>query len=156
MKQLEKIGFGGGCHWCTEAIFDSLDGVEKVDQGYVASSGENELFSEAVIVHFDSALISLKRLIKIHLETHSSTSSHSFRKKYRSAVYYFTEDQKIMTDQILKELQKIYPEKLITKVLNFSKFKASRESIQKYYKKNPDAPFCKKYILPKLNKISAI
>ena len=67
-----KIALGGGCHWCTEAVFQSLKGVEKVNQGYVASTGENNWFSEAVIVHFNDEIITLKTLIEIHLHTHKS------------------------------------------------------------------------------------
>ena len=83
----QKIALGGGCHWCTEAVFQSLIGVERVEQGYVASTGNNNSFSEAVIVHFNTERISLKTLIEIHLHTHKSTSNHSLRERYRSAVY---------------------------------------------------------------------
>ena len=84
-----KIGFGGGCHWCTEAVFQSLIGVEKVEQGFVASFNLHNELSEAVIVHFNHKRISLQTLIEIHLLTHSSTSDHAMRKKYRSAIYTF-------------------------------------------------------------------
>ncbi len=90
---MEKIGFGGGCHWCTEAVFQALIGVEKVEQGWIASEGENDSFSEAVIVHFDESTIDLSTLTAIHLFTHSCTSEHSMWKKYRSAVYTFSNKQ---------------------------------------------------------------
>ena len=67
-----RIGFGGGCHWCTEAVFDSLLGVQQMQQGYVRSKPPAEAESEAVLVDFDSDAISLKLLIEIHLRTHSS------------------------------------------------------------------------------------
>ena len=60
-----KIALGGGCHWCTEAVFQSLIGVHKVEQGFVASTDENTSFSEAVIVHFSPEAISLQTLIEI-------------------------------------------------------------------------------------------
>lgn len=145
-----KIALGGGCHWCTEAVFQSLVGVENVEQGYVASEGEYHTFSEAVIVHFNAELISLNTLIEIHLHTHKSTSNHSMREKYRSAVYTFSEEQKMSVEKIIDELQIEFDSKIVTKVYPFSKFKASREAIQNYYEKNPNKPFCETFINPKL------
>ena len=78
--ELTKIAFGGGCHWCTEAVFQILIGVVKVQQGWVRSVKENDTFSEAVIVHFNAKKTDLKVLIEIHLLTHKSTSNHSMRK----------------------------------------------------------------------------
>ncbi|WOD44533.1 peptide-methionine (S)-S-oxide reductase [Hwangdonia lutea] len=150
MDRKTKIGFGGGCHWCTEAVFQSLKGVEKVEQGYIASHDENDTFSEAVFVHFNSNEIPLKVLIEIHLHTHMSTSNHSMRYKYRSAVYTFAESQEKESNDIIESFQKDFNGKLITKVLPFARFKASREAIQKYYFKNPNKPFCETFINPKL------
>ena len=150
MNNNTKIGFGGGCHWCTEAVFQSLRGVDRVEQGYVASDGANGSFSEAVIVYFTSEVISLQSLIQIHLHTHNSTSQHSMRDKYRSAVYTFSEKQKIEAGLIIVEFQKEFENSLITEVLPFSEFKASREQITNYYYKNPEKPFCKNFIDPKL------
>lgn len=76
-----KIGLGGSCHWCTEAIFQSLIGVLKVEQGWISSEKGNTSFSEAVIVYFDDSIMSLNTLIEIHLYTHSCTSNHSMREK---------------------------------------------------------------------------
>lgn len=144
------IGFGGGCHWCTEAVFQSIKGVLKVDQGYIASVNTNEHFSEAVLVIFDPTIISLEILIEIHLLTHKSTSNHSFRKVYRSAIYYFEEKQVLEIKQIIEDVQINFNSSIITKVLPFKTFKPSREQIQNYYLKNPNKPFCRKYISPKL------
>ncbi|MEL6919372.1 MAG: peptide-methionine (S)-S-oxide reductase, partial [Bacteroidota bacterium] len=72
----KKIAFGGGCHWCTEAVFQSLRGVTLVEQGFVASTGEHKTFSEAVIVHYDDKAISKEDLIAVHLHTHKSTAAH--------------------------------------------------------------------------------
>ncbi len=148
-----KIGFGGGCHWCTEAVFQSLKGVIQVDQGYIASTNENETFSEAVIVSFNSDIISTATLIEVHLLTHKSTSNHSFRGVYRSAIYYFKEFEKDILQGIINKLQPDFEHKIITKVLLFQNFKDSREQIQNYYLKNPQKPFCQKYISPKLELI---
>ena len=64
---MEQIGFGGGCHWCTEGVFQSLLGVENVQQGWISSLGEYSEYSEAVIVSFNEEVIALEELIKIHL-----------------------------------------------------------------------------------------
>ena len=150
MKSTTQIALGGGCHWCTEAVFQQLEGVYTIQQGYVASNGENSSFSEAILFEYNSDIISLQKLIYVHLLTHQSTSNHSFRKKYRSAVYYFSEDQKTEITNTIIYLQKKFDQKIITQVLPFIEFKPSRESIQNYYTKNPDSPFCKRYIIPKL------
>ncbi|WP_288955981.1 peptide-methionine (S)-S-oxide reductase [uncultured Polaribacter sp.] len=148
--ELSKIAFGGGCHWCTEAVFQSLLGVEKVEQGWVSSTEKNNTFSEAVIVHFDSSKINLKTLIEIHLVTHKSTSNHSMRSKYRSAIYYFTNQQKEESLKIINELQLQFDNKIITQILEFNQFKPSSKEFQNYYQSNPEKPFCKNYINPKL------
>ncbi len=147
---LKKIALGGGCHWCTEAVFQSLKGVENVEQGFVASEGENASFSEAVIVHYNPDIMSLEVLIKIHLYTHKSTSNHSMRTKYRSAIYYLSNEQKESAENILQSLQPEFDNEIITQVYPFVSFKASREEIQNYYRKNPQKPFCETFINPKL------
>lgn len=147
---ISKIAFGGGCHWCTEAVFQSLLGVLKVEQGFVGSTDMNSNFSEAVIVHFNDAEIPLSALIEIHLHTHKSTSNHSMRDKYRSAIYTFSEEQKDTVKTILELLKFQFQHKLITQILPFERFKASREQIQNYYYSNPEKPFCERFINPKL------
>jgi peptide-methionine (S)-S-oxide reductase len=150
MGNLEKIGFGGGCHWCTEAVFQSLKGVEKVEQGWIASEGEASTLSEAVIVHFDTSQISLVLLIEIHLLTHESTSEHSMSKKYRSAIYYFDVEQQVALNQLFNGFQFKFDNRLITQVLPYVKFKPSGAEIENYYYKNPKKPFCTSFIDPKL------
>ncbi len=146
---LSKIGFGGSCHWCTEAIYQILIGVIRVEQGWI-SSQEEEDFHEAVIVHFDPQKISIEILIEIHLYTHSSTSDHSLRKKYRSAVYVFDKAQKGLADKILEHLQNDFDTPIITRTYLYKAFQTSEESFQNYYRNNPNKPFCKSYIDPKL------
>jgi peptide-methionine (S)-S-oxide reductase len=150
LKEIHKIALGGGCHWCTEAVFQSLKGVEKVEQGYVASIEAYQSFSEAVIVHFNPEIIPPNVLIEIHLHTHNSTVNHSMRFKYRSAIYTFSETQKRESETILKRLQSDFNFGLITMILPFSEFKSSKEGFQNYYFKNPEKPFCETFINPKL------
>lgn len=147
-----KIGFGGGCHWCTEAYFQSLKGVEKVEQGWISSTTPDDSFSEAVIIHYNPIVIPLKILIAIHLHTHAATKNHSFRKKYRSAVYVF--NGKIAEAQkLISECQVDFDEQVITQVLLFNQFKLNTEQQHNYYKKHKEGIFCKRYISPKLQMI---
>lgn len=151
MSELSKIAVGGGCHWCTEAVFQSLKGVQLVEQGFVASTGKNSNFSEAVIVHFNPSKITLETIIETHLYTHKSTSAHSMRSKYRSAIYTYSEDQQFQATKLLEIFQKKFDKKLITQIFNFEAFKPSREEITNYYRKNPEKPFCTAYLKPKLD-----
>jgi peptide-methionine (S)-S-oxide reductase len=147
---VKQIGFGGGCHWCTEAVFESLCGVKRVQQGWISSTHSSaKEFSEAIIVDFDEN-IPLDILIEIHLHTHNSTSNHSLRDKYRSAIYTFSKEQEKEAKEILKKKQLLFDKPLITKVYPFEKFKLNDEKYLHYYKNNPQKPFCKSYIEPKL------
>lgn len=153
VTEKSKLGLGGSCHWCTEAIFLSLNGVTLVEQGWISSFKDEDWFSEAIIVHFNTDIINLEDLIEIHLHTHSCTSNHSMRHKYRSAVYGFSEEQTCQAEVVIKKLQKDFDKPIITKAHLFNKFNNSRDKIQNYYYKNPQKPFCVSMINPKLSKI---
>lgn len=148
-----RIGFGGGCHWCTEAVFQALLGVSRVEQGFIASTPPMHAYSEAVIVHADTQKIPLEVLIEIHLRTHASTSHHALRGKYRSAIYAFNDEQAHQAREILTQLQPQFAAPLVTQVLPFTAFKASPPRYQNYYSKRPERPFCKTYIEPKLSRL---
>lgn len=150
-----KIGLGGGCHWCTEAVFQALRGVSTVDQGFISSNAPNESFSEAVTVTYDPGVIDLKTLIEIHLRTHSSTSAHSMREKYRSAVYVYSDQQFCVVKCILAQLQDEFENRIVTRVLRYVSFRPSTEQYTNYYEQDPDRLFCKRYIDPKLDRIRA-
>ncbi len=148
-----EIGFGGGCHWCTEAVFQTLRGVSEAAQGFMKSTPPDDSWSEAVLVEFDPAEISLTTLIDIHLRTHASTSAHKLRGKYRSAIYVFNDAQRTQADDILGLLQADFDSPLVTKVLSYEAFKPSDERFRNYYATNPDRPFCRTYIDPKLRRL---
>jgi peptide-methionine (S)-S-oxide reductase len=150
VKEIAKIGFGGGCHWCTEAVYLSLKGVVSVEQGFIAQEEGNSSFSEAVIVTYNVDEIGLKELIEVHLYTHKSTSSHTMRTKYRSAVYAFDNATSNLAELHLRELQLGFDQKIITKVYSFKEFKYSQQEFHNYFYSNPNKPFCKTYIKPKL------
>ncbi len=148
---MEKIALGGGCHWCSEAVFETLKGVTALKQGWVSAKEENaRSFSEAVIVEFDENTLPLSVLIEVHLLTHNATANHSMRKKYRSAIYTFTQAQKEQAKKILQQKAALFEKKIITQVYSFDAFRLNEEKYLSYYKKNPQKPFCKTYIEPKL------
>ena len=145
-----KVGLGGGCHWCTEGVFQSLKGITSVEQGWIASAPPNEAYSEAVIVCYNPNIISLKDLIEIHLHTHSATSRHSMRDKYRSAIYTYGSAQSKICENILHDLQPSFDNELVTEVLMVKNFKINQPEFLNYYYSNPNKPFCKNFIEPKL------
>jgi peptide-methionine (S)-S-oxide reductase len=145
---LKTIAFGGGCHWCTEAVFQALRGVSRVEQGFARSDAPYETWSEAARVTFDPDAIPLRVLTDIHLRTHASTSAHSMRGKYRSAVY--ATDDGAEARAALDGLRGEFDAPLVTQVLPLRDFKLSEEQFRDYYVTNPERPFCQTYIDPKL------
>ena len=148
-----KIGFGGSCHWCTEAIFLSIRGIKSVLQGWISSEGEYSGFSEAVIVEFDEQIISPETLIAIHLATHSCTSNHQMRSKYRSAIYTFDKFQARNARLTIGLLQKDYEAPIITEVIPYKSFKLNTEPFLNYYYSDVQKPFCENIINPKLERL---
>ncbi|GGB76790.1 peptide-methionine (S)-S-oxide reductase [Dyadobacter sediminis] len=150
MSATGKIGLGGSCHWCTEAIFQSLKGVISVSQGWIRSDEHSAEFSEAVVVEYNPDLIPLETLVEIHLHTHSCTAEHSMRSKYRSAVYTFSEDQAIHARRAVEQCRNDFDNPVITKVIPFYSFRLNSEKYLDYYYNDPEKPFCKTFIDPKL------
>jgi peptide-methionine (S)-S-oxide reductase len=150
MDRVEKIGLGGGCHWCTEGIFQMLAGVAQVEQGFIRSDPPSDTWAEGVIVRFDPQVISLPTLIEVHLRTHRATAPFIARSKYRSAVYVEDEDQRKPAIKAIDSLQHEFDDAIETRVLALSGFKFSDEHFRNYYASDPDRPFCRRYIDPKL------
>lgn len=147
---MTRLGVGGGCHWCTEAVFEQLRGVTRVEQGFIASVRPDDALSEAVLLDVDEETLPLAVLIEVHLRTHASQSDHSMRGKYRSAVY--AEDPSDLA-RIGAELRRLNTELgggVITRALPLRRFEPSPERFQNYYSSRPEAPFCKTHIDPKL------
>jgi len=153
MGTIRKIGLGGGCHWCTEAVFQSLRGVSEVAQGFVASEGDASTFSEAIVVAFDPDEIPLEVLVRIHLLTHESTVVHSLRTKYRSAIYTMEPGDRQELEDMWEGLQAEFGDKLVTQILPFREFTPSAERFHNYYYADREKPFCKKHIDPKLKRL---
>lgn len=145
-----KAGFGGGCHWCTEGVFQSLRGVAEVAQGFVKSDAPADTWSEGVIVTFDTSVISLATLSEVHLRTHSATRFRSPRSKYRSAIYIFEDSQRTEAQLAIARFADESGKAVHTLVLPFANFMASEDRYQNYYRTDPSRPFCRRYIDPKL------
>lgn len=145
-----RLGFGGGCHWCTEAVFKSLKGVDLVEQGFIRSEPPHDVASEAVQIQFDPAFISMAVLIEIHLRTHASTSDHTFRKKYRSAVYTTDTVHNHEANDTIAVLGIEFDRPIVTKVMPLVEFIASPEHYQNYYANHSNGEFCQRFIDPKL------
>ena len=147
---MAKVGFGGGCHWCTEGVFQALRGVGQVEQGFLQSEAPADAWAEGVIVTFDPSVIGLTTLSEVHLRTHSATRARSPHSKSRSAIYVFEESQRHEAEQAIARLGEESSETVHTLVLSFAGFKASDARYQNYYRTDPSRPFCQRYIDPKL------
>jgi peptide-methionine (S)-S-oxide reductase len=154
MAKMSVIGFGGGCHWCTEAVFQSVIGVSKVEQGWISPAGK-DFFSEGVLVHYDPLEVSLELLVAVHLHSHSSTADHAMREKYRSAVYVFNEVQGDQVMATMVRLKKDFAAPFVTQILGFGKFTLNSDEFLDYYATDSERPFCQRYIMPKLQMLTA-
>jgi len=139
---------------CTEAVFQALNGVNSVEPGFVKGVGDST-FYEAVLVNYSPKTISLARLIEVHLAAHKSRSNSSWRDKFRYAIYTFCQEQAEKAQLFLNRCKAEDP-KIVNQVLAFKTFQASRKLIQNYYRRNPQKPFCVKYIDPKLKVLQPI
>jgi len=148
---MAKAGFGGGCHWCTEGVFQALRGVARVDQGFVQSDAPADVWSEGVVITFDPSVIPLASLAEVHLRTHSATRARSPRSKYRSAIYIFEEGQRAEAEDAILRFADASDRPVHTLVLPFRGFRASDERYRNYYRTDPSRPFCRRYIDPKLS-----
>ncbi len=146
----ETAGFGGGCHWCTEGVFDAVRGVARVEQGFIAGPSPDEAFSEAVRVSFDPRAAALEELIAIHLATHSSHSNHALRERYRSAVYVLDSEQAARAEAVLQAARRTLARPPVTRVIRLEAFQPSPERFRNYARRNAGKPFCRTYIDPKL------
>lgn len=150
---MKTVGFGGGCHWCTEAVFQSLTGVDDVRQGFIRSDPPNDTFSEAVEVDFDPGAISLNALVRVHLATHASTAAHKMRGKYRSAIYVHDDETRSSVEHTLLQTGEETGMSWVTAVLAHKGFKLSDARFHNYRASDPERPFCRTYIDPKLAKL---
>lgn len=166
-KNLQLATLGGGCFWCTEAVFAEVKGVEKVVSGY---SGGNvpgyptyrEVCSgltghaEVVQITFDANIISYYDILSIFMTTHDPTTLNrqgaDRGTQYRSVIYYHNEAQKEIAEEVFKEMESYYENPIVTEISSFSTFYEAEKEHQDYYKNNQSQGYCSFVITPKLTK----
>jgi peptide methionine sulfoxide reductase msrA/msrB len=166
----EKATFGGGCFWCTEAIFEQLKGVLKVESGYSGGRNINPTYrevcsgatghAEVVQITFDPALISYDDLLRIHLSTHNPTLQNQqetdWGTQYRSIIFTHSDQQNDSAQKIIAELKPASDKEILTEVRPLEAFFKAENHHQNYYSSNPEKAYCETVINPKLEKLKAL
>lgn len=165
---LEIATIGGGCFWCTEAIFQRIKGVEKVVSGY---SGGNvpgrptyrEICSgltghaEVIQVSFNPEIISYKTILEIFMTTHDPTTLNrqgaDVGTQYRSVIFYHNHIQKEIAHQVISELQSYFSNPIVTEISPLTKFFEAEDYHQNYYNQNKEQGYCSFVISPKIQKL---
>ena len=166
---LKKVAyFAGGCFWCTEAIYQNIKGVEEVISGYIGGSIKNPSYreicsgrtghAEAVRVVYDQTLVPFNLLVAIFFSTHDPTTLNrqgaDVGTQYRSALFYTSENQRKIIDQVITELtqQSIFDAPLVTEVNAEMPFYIAEKEHNNYFNNNREQPYCQAVIEPKINK----
>jgi peptide-methionine (S)-S-oxide reductase len=158
--------FGGGCFWCTEAVFEQLKGVQSVVPGYAGGARPNPTYqqvctgatghAEVVKIDFDPAVISFRDLLIVHFSTHDPTTmnrqGNDVGTQYRSAVFYYDDAQKADAEAVIAEIAKVLPEPITTQVSPLAAFYEAEEYHHKYFRRNGEAGYCQFVIAPKVEK----
>lgn len=160
--------FGGGCFWCTEAVFDATEGVDWAKSGYAGGKTLNPTYeaictgttghAEVVQVKFDPAVISYAEVLEIFFRTHNPTTLNrqgaDVGTQYRSVVYYHDEEQKNVVEQIVKSLNDsgAYDDPIVTEISPLPTFYEAEAYHQDYFAKNPTQGYCRAVIAPKMDK----
>ncbi len=166
-----KAVFGGGCFWCTEAIFTRLKGVESVESGYAGGHTQNPTYKEvsagdtghveAIQIEFDSSIIKYKDLLNVFFATHDPTTlnrqGNDVGTQYRSAVFFTSPEQKKEAEDFIKKLdeEKVYEDQIVTEVTKLDKFYPAESYHKRYYDQNQNKPYCQFVISPKIAKLRA-
>lgn len=170
--KLDTAFFAGGCFWCTEAIFQRLKGVVKVTSGYIGGNVADPTYeevcdkttghAEAVQILFDPQIISFDELLEVFFKTHDPTTlnrqGNDAGTQYRSVVFYTNLVQKEKTEYYIKQLniEKVYPNPIVTFVVAASPFYTAESYHQNYYNNNSSQGYCRYVIQPKLEKFEKI
>jgi peptide-methionine (S)-S-oxide reductase len=164
--------FGSGCFWCTEAVFELVKGVVKVESGYSGGTVPNPTYetvcsgltghAEVVRVYFDLSVISYAQLLEIFWTTHNPTTLNrqgaDVGTQYRSVIFYHDEEQKKLAEEYKKKLDnaKIWENPIITEISPFTEFYKAEDYHQNYYAKNPYQGYCSFVITPKIEKFKKV
>ena len=168
MNPKEVATLGGGCFWCTEAVFRELKGVEKVESGYSGGTVTNPSYeqvctgktghAEVVQVTFDSTVISFKEILQVFFTVHDPTTLNrqggDIGTQYRSVIFYRNNEQKAAAEQVLKETTAagIWDAPIVTQVEPLKVFYKAEDYHQEYFENNPGQGYCRIVIAPKVRK----
>ncbi len=165
---METIVFGGGCFWCTEAVFKSLKGVTSVEPGYSGGTLQNPTYeqvctgttghAEVTKIIFDPKIISSKELLTVFFATHDPTTlnrqGNDIGTQYRSVVFYTTQEQKDTAHKLIAEIDtSTSGDRVTTEVVPLDVFYPAEDYHKDYFQKNPDRAYCQIIINPKLEKV---
>ncbi|MBI2817684.1 MAG: peptide-methionine (S)-S-oxide reductase MsrA [Acidobacteria bacterium] len=166
--QTEVAVFGGGCFWCTEAVFERLRGVISVMPGYAGGDVKNPTYklvctgttghAEVVRVEFDPAQIPYRDLLTVFFATHDPTTlnrqGHDTGMQYRSIILYSNDAQKAAAEEMIAELNRsgTFTQPIVTEVKPLTDFYEAEEYHRRYYASNPEQPYCQFVIDPKIEK----
>ena len=170
--KIQKITFGNGCFWCTEAIFQTLKGVKSVTSGYMGGHIPNPTYMEvcngdtgyAEVIHleYDADETSFDELLLVFFKTHNPTTlnrqGNDIGAQYRSAIFYYTDEQKQKAEAMIKKLtdEKVFDSPIVTEVTPASEFYKAEDYHQNYYNQNGSQPYCHFVIAPKLEKFKKV
>jgi peptide-methionine (S)-S-oxide reductase len=167
-SKLELATFGSGCFWCTEAVFQNLKGVYKVESGYTGGKVKNPSYkevcsgltghAEVIQLQYDPTQITFPELLEIFWKTHDPTTLNKQGAdegtQYRSAIFYHTDEQKRLAEEYKKKLDEAgaFDDPIVTEITPASVFYKAENYHQNYYNLNGNAPYCSYVIRPKLEK----
>ena len=167
---LQKATFGSGCFWCTEAIFQTIKGVQAVISGYTGGQVKNPTYAqicdgdtghaEVIEVTYDTDTISFDELLLIFFKTHDATTlnrqGNDVGTQYRSAIFYHTDEQKQQAVAMNKRLtdEQVFDRPIVTEVTPATEFYKAEDYHQNYFNDNTLKPYCAFVIQPKLNKFA--
>ena len=163
---IEIATLGGGCFWCTEAVFQMLPGVKTVTSGYAGGTKENPTYkevyrgdtghAEVIQIGFDPKVVSYEKLLETFWEAHDPTTLNrqgaDHGTQYRSIILYSSEAQKAAAERSKAEAQKHFSQPVVTEIAPLKKFYKGEEYHQDYYRSNPNQPYCRAVIRPKVEK----
>ena len=161
--------FGGGCFWCTEAIFSRLKGVASVLPGYAGGTIKNPTYeevssgttnhAEVIKIEYDPSIIKYEELLDVFFHTHNPTTLNQqgadVGTQYRSAVFYANDEQKKVAAKFIKKLEesKEFTDPIVTTLEPLSEFYEAEDYHKNYFKTHQNAPYCQIVIAPKLHKL---
>ncbi len=165
----ETVTLGGGCFWCTEAIFQRIKGVVKILSGYSGGSLPNPTYeavstgktghAEVIQITYDTSVITFEEILEIFFSIHDPTTLNrqgaDIGSQYRSVIFYHNEKQKRIAEALIKKLdsEKIWDNPIVTEVCKFQSFYEAEDYHQNYYNNNPYKPYCTFVIAPKIEKL---